>query len=105
MDRAQDREALIGEIAQERHDGPRALRIKTGGRLVEEKEELGLSSEFHTDSGTLLVLDAQRADRGISVGSQTTHFQTFFDAGWCCQHDKFLHNGDDVLGFLLSEGD
>ena len=105
MDGAQDSLAVIRQRPEERHDSPRALRIKTGGGFVEEQEELGLGSEFDTDSGTLLVLNAQRSDRGISVGSQTTHFQTFFDAGWCCQHDKFLHNGDDVLGFLLSEGD
>ncbi len=80
--------AIVRQRSEERHDGPRALRVKTGGRLVEEKEELGLSSEFHTDSGTLLVLDAQRTDRGISVGSQATHLKTFFDATMCCQYGK-----------------
>jgi hypothetical protein len=34
-------------------DRPRGLTVETGGRFVEEEEQLGLSSELDTDGETL----------------------------------------------------
>ena len=42
VDRAQDREALIGEVTQEGHDGPCALRVEPRRGLVEEEKQAGL---------------------------------------------------------------
>ena len=42
MDRAKDSLAVVRELAQEVDDGPRALGVKTGRRLIEEEQELGL---------------------------------------------------------------
>lgn len=43
VDRAQDRlPGLVRELAQERDDRPRALRVQSGRRFVEEQEQAGL---------------------------------------------------------------
>lgn len=59
VDGAENGETLVSKAAQERHDGPGRLRVKTGCGLVQEEQEFGLSGEFDTDGCPLAVLDAQ----------------------------------------------
>lgn len=81
MDRAKDGLAVIRQSAKEGHNGPCALRIKTGGRLVKEEQQLRFGGKFDTDSGTFLVLDAQRSNGSVGVISQATHLEAPVDAG------------------------
>ena len=80
VDGTEDGEALICKVAKERHDSPGGLRVKTGGRFVQEEQETGLGSKLDSNCGSLAVLDAERANDGVGVRLETTHLQTFLDA-------------------------
>lgn len=85
MDSAENSLSGISETAKERHDSPGRLGVETGGRFVEEEEELGLGCELDTDGGALAVLDTEGSDDGISVSGEAAHLQTFLDASPPCQ--------------------
>ena len=55
------------------------MRVETGGRFIQEKEETRLSGKLDTNSRTLAVFDAEGTDNSISVSLETTHLQTLVD--------------------------
>lgn len=101
MDRAEDREAVVRETAQEGHDSPCALRVETGGRFVQEQQETGLQndadqrlgigcnsgtatdlgSELDTDRRTLAVFNPEGTNDSIRLSLESTHVQDLFDVG------------------------
>ena len=79
MDRADDGLAAVREVAEEAGNRPRALRIKTGGRLVKE-DERRLGDELDGDGRALAVLDAEGANDSITVCLETAHLENLLDA-------------------------
>jgi hypothetical protein len=59
MDGAEDSLSCVGKLAKEGDNSPRALRVQTAGRFIKEKQQLGLGSEFDTDSQKLALLNVE----------------------------------------------
>jgi hypothetical protein len=94
--RAEDGLTIVGQLAEEPHDSPCGLRVKTRRRLIQEQEKLGLyhhqqlawvsdkitnlSSELDSNSRAFAVLDTQRSDNGITIVLKATHLQTLVNA-------------------------
>jgi hypothetical protein len=89
MDCAQNGLTGGGKFAKETNNVESALRVETGGRLVQEKQELRLGRELDTDGDTFALFDS-KSTFGITNDSicDIFHFQ----------------QGDDLLdvGILLS---
>jgi hypothetical protein len=59
VDRAQNSLVVCRQLLQKLEDAPGRLGIETGGRLIEEQEELGLSHKLDTDGQALALLDIE----------------------------------------------
>jgi hypothetical protein len=59
MDGAENSLPRVSELTQERADRPRALRVKSTGRLIKEEKQLGLSSELDTDGQQLALFNVE----------------------------------------------
>ena len=79
--RAENSLSVVGQSPKEAHDSPSALRVQSGGRLVQEQEKLGLRCELDSDRQPLPLFDAQCPNNGISIFLQSTHQETFFNVG------------------------
>ena len=62
---AEDSLSVVGQSPEEAHDSPGALRVQSGGRLVQEQEKLQLSCEFDSDGQPLPLFDTQCTNNGI----------------------------------------
>ena len=77
--RADNSLSVVGQSHKEAHDSPSTLRVQSRGRLIQEQQKLGLSSELDSDSQPLPLLDTQATNDSIGILLQTTHQQTFLN--------------------------
>ena len=78
MDRAEDRLAIVGKLAEEADEVPRALTVETRRRLIEE-EQRRATSELDTDGETLASLHAEREHKGIREVLKLEHLDHVLD--------------------------
>ncbi|TKW53776.1 hypothetical protein CTA1_1208 [Colletotrichum tanaceti] len=85
VDGAEHGLARVGELAQERADGPRALRVEPAGGLVEEQEQLGLGRQLDADGQELALLHvealARHAHDGVGEVAHVEHVDDLLHEG------------------------
>ena len=79
--RAEDSLSIVSKCPEEAHDTPSALRVQSGGRLVQEQEKLRLRCELDSDRQSLPLFATQCPNNGIGILLQTTHQETFLNIG------------------------
>lgn len=65
MDGAEDRQSLVCQTSKQSNDTSCALTVQSTCRFIQEKKKVGSSTQFHSNSNTLFLLDVQRTDHGI----------------------------------------
>jgi hypothetical protein len=106
VDGAKNGLAILLQLVQEIQNSPRGLRVQSRGRFVQEEKKSRLSSQFHTDSKTLSLLDVETftgdTNDGISVFSHLQKLNDLLyvfdllltrDVGWLTE------NGGESKGF------
>ena len=88
--RAEDSLSVVGQSPEEAHNSPSALRVQSGGRLVQEQEKFRLGCELDSDGQPLPLFDTQCTNNGISILLQTTHQETFLNVGLLLSHGNSL---------------
>ena len=79
--RAKNSLSVVSKCPEEAHDTPSALRVQSGGRLVQEQKKLRLRCELDSDRQSLPLFATQCPNNGIGILLQTTHQETFLDIG------------------------
>ena len=71
--------------------------------VIEDRDNVTyLGREFDSNGGTLAVLNAERANDGISISFETTHLQALFDTkDESFEYGKFHIQCDHLLCYLL----